>query len=112
MITKIMETPFKTSLTFIIVKIGIKTGEYSLKTNLYMTWKQSMMLVWLCGPLESEKEALQERIVSLVRGNDCLAARLQEVVSVSRNLSGHMHSVKDQLERVEAEKDNLHRKVK
>ncbi|XP_045121993.1 GRIP and coiled-coil domain-containing protein 2-like isoform X2 [Portunus trituberculatus] len=61
---------------------------------------------------ELEKEALQERIVSLVRENDCLAARLQEVVSVSRNLSGHMHSVKDQLERVEAEKDNLHRKVK
>lgn len=50
--------------------------------------------------------------MSLVRENDCLAARLQEVVSVSRNLSGHMHSVKDQLERVEAEKDNLHRKVK
>lgn len=61
---------------------------------------------------ESEKEALQERIVSLVQENDCLAARLQEVVSVSRNLSGHMHSVKDQLERVEAEKDNLHKKVK
>ncbi|KAK8374387.1 hypothetical protein O3P69_011751, partial [Scylla paramamosain] len=61
---------------------------------------------------DSEKETLQERIVSLVQENDCLAARLQEVVSVSRNLSGHMHSVKDQLERVEAEKDNLHRKVK
>lgn len=55
---------------------------------------------------------MQERIMTLVQENDTLATRLQEVVSVSRNLSGHMHSVKDQLERVEAEKDDLHRKVR
>ncbi|KAG0727134.1 hypothetical protein GWK47_035266 [Chionoecetes opilio] len=61
---------------------------------------------------EREKEALQDRLVTLVRENDCLAARLEEVVSVSRNLSGHMHSVKDQLLKVEAEKDHLHKKVK
>lgn len=61
---------------------------------------------------EREKVALQERIMTLVQENDTLAARLQEVVNVSRNLSGHMHSVKDQLEKVEAEKDDLHRKVR
>lgn len=61
---------------------------------------------------EREKEGLQERIMTLVQENDTLATRLQEVVSVSRNLSGHVHSVKDQLERVEAEKDDLHRKVR
>ena len=77
-----------------------------------MTSKWSVIVAYPYPSLETEKEALQDRIVTLVQENDCLAARLQEVVNVSKNLSGHMNSVKDQLERVEAEKDNLHKKVK
>lgn len=61
---------------------------------------------------EKEKQILQDRIITLVNENDCLAARLEEVVGVSRNLSGQMHNAKEQLVKVTAEKDDLQKKVR
>nr|XP_045601325.1 uncharacterized protein LOC123760015 isoform X1 [Procambarus clarkii]XP_045601326.1 uncharacterized protein LOC123760015 isoform X1 [Procambarus clarkii]XP_045601327.1 uncharacterized protein LOC123760015 isoform X1 [Procambarus clarkii]XP_045601328.1 uncharacterized protein LOC123760015 isoform X1 [Procambarus clarkii] len=61
---------------------------------------------------ENEKQILQDRIITLVNENNCLAARLEEVVGMSRNLSDQMHSAKDQLIKVTTEKEDLQKKVR
>ncbi|XP_069953482.1 uncharacterized protein [Cherax quadricarinatus] len=61
---------------------------------------------------ENEKQILQERIITLVSENDCLAARLEEVVGMSRSLSEQMHSAKKQLVNLTTEKESLQKRVR
>ncbi|XP_063605108.1 interaptin-like [Penaeus indicus] len=61
---------------------------------------------------EEEKQILQDRIKTLVNENDCLASRLEEVMGVSRNLSDQMHSAREELVKVSAEKEDLQKKVR
>ncbi|XP_068244365.1 putative leucine-rich repeat-containing protein DDB_G0290503 isoform X2 [Palaemon carinicauda] len=89
--------------------------------NVVSTSRRQDMLVYkkekqnwtrLLEQSEAEKQVLRERISSLVNENDCLAARLEEVMGVSRNLSDQVHSTKEQFLKVSAEKEDLQKKFK
>ncbi|XP_042862133.1 COP1-interactive protein 1-like isoform X3 [Penaeus japonicus] len=77
-----------------------------------MTTREDEKWAQVLEQSEEEKQFLQDRIKALVNENDCLASRLEEVMGVSRNLSDQMHSAREELVKVSAEKEDLQKKVR
>ncbi|XP_066968309.1 putative leucine-rich repeat-containing protein DDB_G0290503 [Macrobrachium rosenbergii] len=87
-------------------------GSTPRRQDLLLYKKEKQNWARLLEQSEAEKQVLRERISTLVNENDCLAARLEEVMGVSRNLSDQVHSTKEQLLKVSAEKEDLQKKFK
>ncbi|KAK7080941.1 hypothetical protein SK128_005712 [Halocaridina rubra] len=74
--------------------------------------KERERLKKLLEKADTEKQNLRDRIAVLVSENDCIAARLEEIVGVSQNLNEQLSKSREHVLRVTADKEDLQKRVK